>query len=215
MLYEVITSTLVAVKEVSGHREQDTGKIELLEALNGAASCKLAIRDSIKTRYVVQKEKKLSHAKYGDFCPGYASTDYDMIYFSSMRMEKRGRKRSRITGQGGCNIYMSRHDSKGEWADPEKLDEQINTSYDEGSGTLTPDGKEMYFTRCRYTNEQPMSAEVYVVGRAGGKWGEPELAPVAGDSIMAAHPAVSQDGSTIYFVSDMEGGVGGLDLWKA
>lgn len=30
-----------------------------------------------------------------------------------------------------------------------------------------------------------------------------------------AHPAVSPDGEWLYFVSDMPGGLGGLDIWRA
>ena len=33
-------------------------------------------------------------------------------------------------------------------------------------------------------------------------------------SYYAAHPALSNDGKTLYFVSDMPGGIGGLDIWK-
>ncbi|MCG8581497.1 MAG: OmpA family protein [Bacteroidales bacterium] len=183
-------------------------------AHNGIASCKLAMNDSIKTRYTVEKIKKLSNTRYSDFSPGYASTDYDQVYFSSMRTEKKKRKKSRITGQGGSNIYMAKIDAKGEWTDPELLDETINTQFDEGSATMSSDGKEMYFTRCRYDNEQPRSAEMYMVSRSGGKWGEPAQIEIA-DSLLVAHPAISHDGETLFFVSDMPGGQGGKDIWKA
>jgi len=182
-------------------------------AHNGIASCKLAMNDSITTRYTVSKIKKLNNNKYSDFSPGYASTDYDQIYFSSMRTEKKKRKKNRITGQGGSNIYMSRIDAKGEWTDPQLLDETINTAFDEGSATMSTDGKEMYFTRCPYNNEKPLGAEIYMVSRSGGKWGEPTQVAIR-DSVLIAHPCISPDGETLYFVSDMPGGEGGKDIWK-
>ncbi len=183
-------------------------------AHNGIASCKLALNDSITSRYTVAKIKKLSNTRYSDFSPGYASSDYDQVYFSSMRTEKKKRKKSRITGQGGSNIYMAKIDAKGEWTDPELLDETINSEFDEGSATMSADGKEMYFTRCRYDNEQPRSAEMFMVSRSGGKWGEPAQIEIA-DSLLVAHPAISHDGETLYFVSDMPGGRGGKDIWMA
>ncbi len=183
-------------------------------AHNGIAACKLAMNDSIETRYTVEKIKKINHTRYSDFSPGYASSTYDQIYFSSMRTEKKKRKKSRITGQGGTNIYMSKIDAKGEWTEPELLDETINSEFDEGSATMSGDGKEMYFTRCRYDNEQPRSAEMFMVSRSGGKWGEPSLIEIGGDSLLVAHPAISDDGTTLYFVSDMPGGYGGKDIWK-
>jgi peptidoglycan-associated lipoprotein len=183
-------------------------------AQNGIASCKIAMKDSLETRYTVTKLKKINNTRYSDFSPGYASSDYDQIYYSSMRTEKKKRKKSRITGQGGSNIYMAKIDAKGEWTDPELLDETINTEFDEGSATMSGNGKEMYFTRCRYDNEMARSAEMYMVSRSGGKWGEPTQIKIA-DSLLVAHPAISADGETLYFVSDMPGGYGGKDIWKA
>nr|WP_321452905.1 OmpA family protein [uncultured Carboxylicivirga sp.] len=184
-------------------------------AQNGLASIRLVQSDSIKTRYQVDKIKDLSTTRYSDFCPGYASTDYDQVYFSSMRTEKKAKRRSRITGQGVSNIYMSRIDTKGDWTDPEMLDESINTQFDEGSGTMSSDGKTMYFTKCPYNNEEPLTAQMFEVTRSGGKWGEPTQIAIGGDSLLVAHPAISPDGNTLYFVSDMPGGEGGKDIWKA
>ncbi|WP_439184178.1 PorE family type IX secretion system protein [Carboxylicivirga taeanensis] len=183
-------------------------------AHNGIASCKLAMNDSIETRYTLTKLKTVNHTRYSDFSPGYASTNYDQIYFSSMRTEKKKRRKSRITGQGGSNIYMAKIDAKGEWTEPELLDEAVNSEFDEGSATMSANGKEMFFTRCRYDNEQPRSAEMYMVSRSGGKWGEAVQIEVGGDSLLVAHPAISNDGETLYFVSDMPGGFGGKDIWK-
>ncbi|WP_430810250.1 MULTISPECIES: OmpA family protein [unclassified Carboxylicivirga] len=182
-------------------------------AQNGIAACKIAMKDTVETRYIIEKIKDINTTRYSDFSPGYASADYDHIYFSSMRTEKKKRKKSRITGQGGANIYMAKIDAKGEWTDPVLLDESINTQFDEGSATMSADGKAMYFTRCRYDNEQARSAEVFMVSRSGGKWGEPSLIEIM-DSVMIAHPAISPDGETLYFVSDMPGGQGGKDIWK-
>ncbi|MCU4176360.1 OmpA family protein [Carboxylicivirga sp. N1Y90] len=184
-------------------------------AQNGIASYALILNDSLKTRYQVEKVKGLSNTRYSDFSPGYASSDYDQVYFSSMRTEKKSRKRNRVTGQGGSNIYVSRIDAKGKWTDAEPLAETINTTFDEGSATMSDDGKEMYFTRCPYDNEKPLSAEIYMVSRSGGKWGEPSQISIGGDSLLLAHPAISPDGNTLYFVSDMPGGEGGKDIWKA
>lgn len=184
-------------------------------AHNGLASIRLVMNDSIKTRYQVEKVKALSNTRFSDYSPCYPGSEYDQVYFSSMRTEKKSRKRNRITGQGASNIYMARIDAKGEWTDAEPLDASVNTDFDEGAATMSADGKTMYFTRCPYDDEKPLSAEVYEVSRSGGKWGTPSQIAIGGDSLLVAHPAISPDGNILYFVSDMPGGYGGKDIWKA
>ncbi|WP_291861524.1 carboxypeptidase regulatory-like domain-containing protein, partial [Marinilabilia sp.] len=67
---------------------------------------------------------------------------------------------------------------------------------------------------CIYPEEEPAGATIMVRKRAGGRWGEPEALTFGPDSLIFAHPALSPDGNTLYFVSDMPGGFGGKDLWK-
>ena len=183
-------------------------------ARDGILSCKLAMNDSIKSPFVITKMKVIN-SKYSDFCPVYGGKDFDQIYFTSMRTEKKKRKRNRITGQGGADIYYSHIDAKGNWTKPEALKEPINTPFDEGTGSITADGKEMFITRCRYEKEEATEPEIYSMTRAGGKWSEPQLVNLGIDSVMMAHPAISPDGTTLYFVSDMPGGYGGKDIWKS
>jgi peptidoglycan-associated lipoprotein len=44
-------------------------------------------------------------------------------------------------------------------------------------------------------------------------WSEPKNLGLMPDTIIAAHPAISPDGLTLYFVSDVKGGFGGKDIY--
>jgi len=48
-----------------------------------------------------------------------------------------------------------------------------------------------------------------------GKWSNPEALPFNSKSYSVGHPALSPDGNTLYFASDMPGGQGGVDIWKS
>lgn len=73
----------------------------------------------------------------------------------------------------------------------------------------------MYFTRCAVDSEAPRPAQIYKSSRSNASWSAPTLCDIMKDSITSlAHPAVSPDGRWLYFVSDMSGGMGGLDLWR-
>ncbi len=60
-----------------------------------------------------------------------------------------------------------------------------------------------------------MGASIVLSQRTGGKWGEPAAIQIGTDSVsvVIAHPAISPDGESLYFVSDREGGYGGKDIW--
>jgi peptidoglycan-associated lipoprotein len=103
------------------------------------------------------------------------------------------------------------------WDQPKLLDENliINSGDEDGAATLSSTGEQMIFTRARYDKTEALGAELYSSSQSRGSWSEPIKLQVVGDSLSAAHPALSHDGSVLYFVSDMPGGFGGKDIWMA
>lgn len=202
---EAITLYEAYLEEVAGDRL----------ATNGLASARMALNAPPVTRYKVEPVKRLN-SRFSDYAPVLAPDDPSQLYFSSMRSAKKKKKKlNRITGQGSSAVFESRQDDKGEWQTPELLLEpDLTASWEDGSLSFTADGKEAFFTRCRYENTGPMGAEIWNIKRMGGRWGEPAEVVLGPDSLIFAHPAVSPDGSTLYFVSDMPGGFGGNDIWK-
>lgn len=74
----------------------------------------------------------------------------------------------------------------------------------------------MYLTVCRTDPSYPRMAEIWTSQRTDAKWAKPTPLKISGDTLSSyAHPAVSPDGRWLYFASDMPGGQGGLDLWRA
>ena len=73
----------------------------------------------------------------------------------------------------------------------------------------------MYFTRCTHDPDYPRYAQIYTSERSDANWSTPKLLEITKDTLSSfAHPTVSPDGQWLYFVSDMPGGVGGLDIWR-
>lgn len=91
----------------------------------------------------------------------------------------------------------------------------MNSEFEDGACSFSADGKTMYFTRCRTSPEAPVYAEIFASARTGANWGTPTKCAILNDSLSSvAHPAMSPAGDFLYFVSDMPGGFGGLDLWR-
>ncbi len=179
----------------------------------GLSSCKFSLEQKTAPRCEVLKFKEIN-SKYSDYSSAYSAETDPRIYFSSMRTSGKKRGLSRITGQGSSNIFVIYKDTKGRWVKPEVMEDPVSTNFDEGALSISTDGKEMYFTRCRYDQTKVIGSEIYLMKRTGGRWSDPELVPLGGDSLVLAHPAISPDGLTLYFVSDMAGSLGGKDIWK-
>lgn len=203
-------------KAIDAYNLYLTKKAGDLRALNGLESCMYAQKEqeAESALYEVVKSKEFS-SKYSDYSPCYAGDNSEIVYFSTMRTAKKARKRNKVTGQGNSTIHMSKIDGKGNWTYPEPLEEPFASTFDDGTPCMTSDGKTMYFTRCPYDPTKANTAEVYEVKRSGGRWSDPmRVIPGNDSTMMVAHPAISPDGNTLYFVSDCDGGIGGKDIYK-
>ena len=184
-------------------------------ALNGLYSCQLAqeLKDN-PTRYTV-KRAPIFVSRRSDYSPMYAGDDADVIYFTSTRNEAKGNDLNGITGMKSADIFQSKRDERKNWLKPEPIESEVNSEFEDGACTFSSDGKTMYFTRCRTAPESPVYAEIYSSSRTGAAWGAPVKCAIINDTLSSvAHPAMSLTDDFLYFVSDMPGGYGGLDIWR-
>ena len=185
-------------------------------AINGLQACTTAPQwKKSPTRFVVKKEA-LFNSRRSEYSPMYGSEGYDQLFLTSTRDKALGDDKSLITGVKAPDIFVATKDEKGNWMKPEAIEGELNSEYEEGACCFTPDYKTMYLTRCTMDSESPRPAQIYKSSRSDATWSAPVLCDIMKDSITSlAHPAVSPDGKWLYFVSDMSGGMGGLDIWRA
>lgn len=167
------------------------------------------------SRYKV-KRMDVFNSRRDDYSPVLAGDQYETLYFTSTRNDAQGNELSGITGAKPADIFMSEKDDKGNWSKPEAVTGGLNTDYDEGACALSPDQHTMYLTQCTSDPSYPRYAQIMTSARANAAWGKPTELKITGDTLSSyAHPAVSPDGMWLYFVSDMPGGMGGMDIWRA
>lgn len=173
-----------------------------------------AIREA-GSAYTVKLDKNFSSSR-ADYCPAFSDRNGSAVYFSSTRNSGTGGQMSGITGTKPGDIYCLKKDEKGHWKSPEAAEGELNSEWDEGAACFTEDGNTMYFTVCRSDPKYPRMAEIWTSTRNDAKWGKPQALKITADTLSSyAHPALSPDGKWLYFVSDMPGGYGGYDLWRA
>lgn len=164
--------------------------------------------------YTVKKMTEFN-SRRADYCPVLAGDQWDRLYFSSTRNDALGDELSGITGAKPGDIFFSDKDDKGKWSKPQTIESGLNTEYDEGACCLSPDGSTMYLTQCTAAPSYPRYAQIVTAQRSDASWGKTTPLVITNDTLSSyAHPAISPDGEWLYFVSDMPGGKGGLDIWR-
>ncbi|MBO4658481.1 MAG: OmpA family protein [Prevotella sp.] len=166
------------------------------------------------SRYIVKK-MEVFNSRRADYSPMLLGENHEYLYFTSTRNEAQGDELSGITGSKNGDIFFSQKDDKGKWSKPQRVESGLNSDYDEGACSFTPDEKEMYLTQCSSDPSYPRFAKIMKSNRSDAAWSKPSEVEITRDTLSSyAHPAISPDGEWLYFTSDMPGGQGGLDIWR-
>ncbi|MBR0180884.1 MAG: OmpA family protein [Prevotella sp.] len=193
-----------------------------LDSTNGSQIAKNGLEGATKaplwkkegSAYTI-KRMDIFNSRRDDYSPMIGGEDNNLLFFTSTRNQAQGDELSGITGTKAADIFMSQKDDKGKWGKPQSIDSELNSNYDEGACCFSPDGKTMYLTQCKTDPNYPRYATIVVSQRSDAAWSKPTELKISNDTLSSfAHPAVSPNGEWLYFVSDMPGGYGGLDIWR-
>lgn len=177
-------------------------------------ACELAMEwQSSPESYIVEELKEVN-SRNSDFSPAFARDDHGLLWFTSSRDDARGNKEHGATGQSFTDIFETRLDKKGKWSTPVPVD-YLNSEFEEGTPSFSSDFTEVYFTRCEAGKREKKGCVIMYSTREGTRWSDPKKIELLADSLVAAHPSISADGQTLYFVSDMPGGLGGKDIYRS
>jgi peptidoglycan-associated lipoprotein len=175
-------------------------------------SCELASEWTRNPEAYKVEELKEVNSKESDFSPAYSRDDNGVILLTSSREDATGNKTHGATGQYFTDIFETRVDKKGKWSLPVSVT-ALSSEFEDGTPCLSSDFREVYFTRCEAGKRETKGCKIMVAQRKGEGWSEPKALEILSDSLIAGHPAISDDGLTLFFVSDLKGGFGGKDIW--
>lgn len=161
------------------------------------------------------------NSEYSDF----GATIYkNKLYFVSSRNEKVTSRNYGWNDEPFLDIFSSTINDKGSHL-PADLFDELNSKFHEGVVSFTPDGNTAYFTRESYyedeyqkdslNNTKYSQLYIYKATKLKDSWDTFESLEINDVNFSNKNPMVSPDGKHLYFSSNMPGGFGLYDLYKA
>ena len=113
------------------------------------------------------------------------------------------------------NLYVADTDSNMQISNRKPL-RRINKKYHEGPASFSKDGNFMVFTKNDYKGKSKdgvVNLQLFSSEYKDGKWQKENSLHFNSSEYSVGHPALTPDGNTMYFASNMPGGIGGTDLY--
>lgn len=161
--------------------------------------------------------KNLSmNTKESDFGPAFFA---DKIVFASTRRHVLPVKRLwNWNNLGYLDLWVATRDSLDELFDIKQFDPNLNKKYHEGPACFNAAGDTMIYTVSNYSKKNTdgiVRIALFSMERIDGKWQNKKALDFNNNTYSTGHAALSSNGESLYFSSDMPGGYGGTDIYKS
>jgi len=169
----------------------------------------------------------------GDNFPSVMSQteDEEYLVYTTSATESKGSEIFEAYNEGYSDLWIAKIEDDTTFGEGEPLGKKINTKGNDGNATFSPDGMTMYYSICNQ-GKLGYGCSIYMAkyDPRKKKWGKPKLVEsLQGTNEVVVnsrgkvkkvptydvHPMLSEDGNTMFFVSDRAGGEGRLDIWYA
>jgi outer membrane protein OmpA-like peptidoglycan-associated protein/tetratricopeptide (TPR) repeat protein len=153
---------------------------------------------------------------------GAVITQNNEVFFTSAR--NTSRRENGMNDQPYLDLYKAIRNTDGTLSQATAVAE-LNTKWHDGPAALTSDGTTIYygsesFNESAYQKNKEKYlkfSQIYLYKATkteAGTWGNSKALPINSKDYSVRNPSISKDGKTLYFSSDMPGGLGGEDIWK-
>ena len=181
---------------------------------------------NIKVYYKNEDAYKINPVSFNseenDFSP-VISKDNKIIFTSARSTAQWVNRKHNWTGKNFYYLYSTEKNKNGEFKNPKLYSKVFQSKYNDGPICFSYDGTTVYFTRndlrgkkVEKSSDGTIKLKIYEASvTKKNKFENVKELPFNNKEYAFAHPAISPDGNTIYFSSDMPGTIGGMDLWKS
>ena len=111
------------------------------------------------------------------------------------------------------DLVITKKDSLGHWQKPESISPNVNSEFNEGTCSISADGRQLIFTSC-LGRKGFGNCDLFQSLKVGGIWSQPlNMGPQINSAAWESQPSLSADGRVLYFLSDRKGGLGNRDIY--
>lgn len=157
------------------------------------------------------KELRSINSEHSDF--GAVIYKKGMVFTSARTEPNKKSKLSMRDGKPYLNMYFSPNFRQSKFAMVYLFHDKVNSKFHDGPATFNKDFTEIYFTRNGKGKGGARRLKIFTAKLVGENWKELESLPFNSHDYSVGHPCLSPDGKSLYFTSDMKGGLGGTDIW--
>lgn len=140
------------------------------------------------------------------------------IVFTSERTSRKQKGKMSMADHPFTNIFYApfKDEERTSFTEPTEVSNKLNSRYHDGPVCFNKVGDVVYFSRVNreFSRKDKLNTvKIFTAEKDGESWSKPEMLPISSSDYSVAHPALSEDGRTLYFSSNMPGGYGGMDLY--
>lgn len=123
-------------------------------------------------------------------------------------------KRDGLANNAHEDIFVSYYNEDSlAWGAPRSIASSINSAYNEGTCTISADGKILIFTSCQ-TPDSFGDCDLYISYKINDEWQRAvNMGKNVNSRVWDSQPSLSADGRILFFSSNRRGGLGGKDIW--
>ena len=185
-------------------------------AKNATKACKeMKTWQNLPKEYAATNLDAVNTAK-SEFSPVLMNNK--LIYVTEKKPDLVNYDQYDFTGEPYLNIYFTKLKDGIPTSGKESFSKKLNRGCHDGPICFSKDQNTIFFTRTIYLAKKNKTfvnrTKLFYSVKKGNGWSTPQPFSNNSNDYSTAHPALSENGNTLIFSSDMPGGKGGMDLWQ-